>query len=180
MELCSHLSPALGMEHTCPGGADSGCGVLDKEKETQVCVCVCACACVRVCGVWCVCACACVCVCNVEPLSCIPFSHSLRQEPEHVQDFKALLLSAALQFPVFLTELLVVINIETGRHQWRAIFTPLYFLSGAVIVPCVWACWRKRGVDVCMLNCYYCSLVVFPKWLLCTEMCLSERLLHMM
>ena len=78
-----------------------------------------------------------------------PLSLPLRQEPEHVQHFKALLLSAALQFPVFLTELLVVINIETSRHQWRAIFTPLYFLSGAAIIPCVWACWRKRSVDVC-------------------------------
>ena len=34
MELCHYLSPALGVEHTCAGGADSRCGVLDKEKET--------------------------------------------------------------------------------------------------------------------------------------------------
>ena len=100
----------------------------------------------------------CVCVClYIQAMTAssnsavfpFPLSLPLRQEPEHVQHFKALLLSAALQFPVFLTELLVVINIETSRHQWRAIFIPLYFLSGAAIIPCVWACWRKRSVDVC-------------------------------
>jgi len=79
----------------------------------------------------------------------------LRQEPEHVHHFKALLLSVALQFPVFLVEVLVVINLETGQmHPWRAIFTPLYFLAGASIAPCVWACWRKRSVDVRMSNCF--------------------------
>ncbi len=59
-----------------------------------------------------------------------------------------MLLSASLQFPVFLTELLVAINLETGRHQWRAIFTPLYLLSGLSIPVCVWSCYRKRGVEV--------------------------------
>ncbi len=59
-----------------------------------------------------------------------------------------MLLSAFLQFPVFLTEILVAINLETERHQWRAIFTPLYLLSGLSIPACVWSCYRKRAIEV--------------------------------
>ena len=63
-----------------------------------------------------------------------------------------MLLSATLQLPVFIAELLVVINIETGAHSWRAVFTPLYLLCALSIPACVWECWRGRGVELELLS----------------------------
>ena len=57
-------------------------------------------------------------------------------------------MSSLLQFPIFLTELLVAVNLDTGDHQWRAVFTPLYLLPLLYTPPCIWGCFRKRNVDV--------------------------------
>ena len=59
--------------------------------------------------------------------------------------FVAMLQFAILQFPIFLTELLIVVNIESnGRHSWTAIFTPMYVLSFLSIGACILSCCIKR------------------------------------
>ena len=59
--------------------------------------------------------------------------------------FVAMLQFAILQFPIFLTELLVVVNIESnGQHSWTAIFTPMYVLSLLSIGACILSCCIKR------------------------------------
>ena len=90
------------------------------------------------------------CHCGLTDAHSLPPSLSLppRQEPENVYHFKALVLSPILQLPVFLTELLVAINLDTGDHLWRAIFTPLYILLPLYLLPCIWSCLRKRSVEV--------------------------------
>ena len=89
-------------------------------------------------------------------------THSLglhRQESEHLYHFKALILSTLLQLPIFLTELLVAINLDTRAHQWRAIFTLLYALPLIYTFPCIWSCFRKRMLDVShTLTSLYCII----------------------
>ena len=71
-----------------------------------------------------------------------------REEDEHVYQFKAMLTSASLQVPIFLTELFISINIDTNSMPWSAVFTPLYLLWFLSIPSCIWGCYRKRSVEV--------------------------------
>ena len=67
-----------------------------------------------------------------------------RQDHTYKQQLVTMLQYAILQVPVFLTELLVVINIESNsRHSWTAIFTPLYILSFLSIAACILSCCIK-------------------------------------
>jgi hypothetical protein len=84
-----------------------------------------------------------------------------QQDPDNVYHFKALILSPLLQLPVFLTELLVAINLDTGAHLWRAIFTPLYILPLLYILPCIWGVYRKRSVDLEVLGIFSLLQVIF-------------------
>jgi hypothetical protein len=84
-----------------------------------------------------------------------------REEREHLYHLKGLILSPLLQFPIFLAELLVAVNLDTGDHQWRAVFTPLYLLPLLYIPPCIWGCFRKRNVDLELLGIFSLVQVIF-------------------
>ena len=64
--------------------------------------------------------------------------------------------SAGLQFLVFLTELLIAINIDTqDTIPWSVVFVPMYILSIVSIPTCIWNCYRKRSIEVCMYVCIF-------------------------
>ena len=79
-----------------------------------------------------------------------------------------MVVSVLLQFLLFVTELLAVVNIDTGGPiPWSAVFSPLYLLVFASIPTCLWNCYRKRGVEVRVrshdnfLNCFYIMVIMF-------------------
>ena len=72
----------------------------------------------------------------------------LREDEDQRIHFKAMIVSSVLQGILFLQEILIVINVESGKHEWRAIFTPAYLLCLLCIFACIWSCWRHRGVEV--------------------------------
>ena len=93
------------------------------------------------------CVCVCVCVCVVVVV--VVLLGTCRQDESHQYHFKALIVSAVLQLPLFLTEILIAVNIDSGGVMpWRSVFTPLYLLIILSIPSCVWACWRKRTYEV--------------------------------
>ena len=69
-----------------------------------------------------------------------------REEEEHSHHITALLLSAGLQSLLWVTEVLIAVNIDTGRLPWSATFSPLYLLAVVSVPACIWNCWRKRRV----------------------------------
>lgn len=71
-----------------------------------------------------------------------------REDEDQRIHFKAMIVSAVLQGILFLQEILIAVNVESGKHKWRAIFTPAYFLCLLCIFACIWSCWRRRGVEV--------------------------------
>ena len=90
--------------------------------------------------------------------------YAYRQDDNGKRHFVAMLQFAILQFPIFLTELLIVVNIESnGRHSWTAIFTPMYILSFLSIAACILSCCVKRfsvEVKINIMNSYYCYLIL--------------------
>ena len=75
----------------------------------------------------------------------VSFFTQYRQDDVSKRNFVAMLQFAILQFPIFLTELLIVVNIESnGRHSWTAIFAPMYVLSFLSIAGCILSCCVKR------------------------------------
>lgn len=77
--------------------------------------------------------------------SYMPFMLLCRNDSEQKRHFVAMVLSFILHIPLFLTELLVVINIEADSvHSWTAIFSPMYLLSILCIGSCVLSCCLKR------------------------------------
>lgn len=78
---------------------------------------------------------------------------SLRRDSEHKKLFAAMIVSSVLQLPLFVTELMVVINLENGGlFRWTAVFTPLYFLALLSIAPVLWSCCLKRTFDIGLLS----------------------------
>ena len=71
-----------------------------------------------------------------------------REDEEHSHHVTAILLSAGLQFLLWLTEVLTAVNIDTRRMPWTAAFSPLYLLALVSVPACIWGCWRKRRVEV--------------------------------
>ena len=71
-----------------------------------------------------------------------------RQEDDHKHHFISLILSTVLQFFLTISELLVVINLDTSSMPWSAVFTPMYIMAVASIPVCIWGCWKKRGIEV--------------------------------
>ncbi|XP_065884380.1 transmembrane protein 185B-like [Dysidea avara] len=76
----------------------------------------------------------------------------LREDEDQRIHFKAIIVSSILQGILFLQEILIVVNVESGKHEWRAIFTPAYFLCLLCIFACIWSCWRRRGVELELLG----------------------------
>ena len=116
-----------------------------------------------------------------------------RQDHTYKQQLVTMLQYAILQVPVFLTELLVVINIESNsRHSWTAIFTPLYILSFLSIAACILSCCIKvftvevemklNIIYVFVLNFYstcfcFCSLKCWPLLTYCSCFSLEFNLM---
>ena len=71
-----------------------------------------------------------------------------RQEEEHSHHITALLLSVGLQSLLWVAEVLIAVNIDTGGLPWSAAFSPLYLLAVASVPACIWSCWRRRRVEV--------------------------------
>lgn len=64
-----------------------------------------------------------------------------------------MIISASLQFLVFLTELLIAINIDThDTIPWSVVFVPMYILSIVSIPTCIWNCYRKRSIEIELLS----------------------------
>ena len=72
-------------------------------------------------------------------------SPSVRHGKEQKRHFAAMLQTFFLHLPLFLTEILVVVNAEAGGTlSWTAIFTPMYVLSGLSIAACIIGCCIKH------------------------------------
>lgn len=57
--------------------------------------------------------------------------------------------SLILQFILFVTEILLAVNLDTGRILWAAVFIPLYILALISIPSCILSCCiRKCSVEV--------------------------------
>ena len=97
---------------------------------------------------WMVCVRACVRACVCYDLHVIYLYVFYREDEEQRINLKAMILSGILQTIVFLQEILIVVNVESGEHKWSAIFTPAYFFCLLCIGACIWSCWRSRGVEV--------------------------------
>ena len=140
MELWCSILPYLAMECCVDDCFDRWYNHFHKKKRIEVCVCVCVCICVGVCM-------------YLRDLDVIYF---YREDEEQRINLKAMILSGILQTIVFLQEILIVVNVESGEHKWSAIFTPAYLFCLLCIGPCIWSCWRSRGVEVMILHITSC------------------------
>ena len=90
----------------------------------------------------------CVCVHVYVYLQDLDVIYFYREDEEQRINLKAMILSGILQTIVFLQEILIIVNVESGKHKWSAIFTPAYLFCLLCIGACIWSCWRSRGVEV--------------------------------
>ena len=86
----------------------------------------------------------------------------IRDDSELRYQFKSMLLSVLFQFFLFLTQLLVAINIDTSSIPWSAAFSPLFILPFLSSPACFWNCYRKRSYEVivCTCNCIFVYMYI--------------------
>lgn len=78
-----------------------------------------------------------------------------RLEGEGYIQYKAMLISLALQLLLFMFELLICDKLENKRHLWILVFIPLIFISVISILVCIWAVKHDRSFELelfCSVN----------------------------
>lgn len=78
-------------------------------------------------------------------IGCWVKKKNARYGKEQKRHFGAMLQTFFLHLPLFLTEILVVVNTEAGGSlSWTAVFTPMYVLSLLSIAACIISCCIKH------------------------------------
>jgi len=82
-------------------------------------------------------------------LSNNPINLVQRIEGEAYVQYKAMIITLALQILLLMFELLICDNLESPqRHSWILVFIPLIFISIISIAICIWAVKNDRSFDV--------------------------------
>ncbi|KAF2369175.1 Transmembrane Fragile-X-F-associated protein [Trinorchestia longiramus] len=77
-----------------------------------------------------------------------------RLEGQSSIQYRALLISLGIHLFILLFELLLADNLETGRHSWLSVFTPLIVISLVSIAACIWGVKHNRSIELEL----YCSV----------------------
>ena len=71
-----------------------------------------------------------------------------REDSELTYQFKSMLLSVFFQSFLFITQLLIAVNIDTSSMPWSVTLSPLFLLPFFSVPSCLWNCYRKRSYEV--------------------------------
>ncbi|XP_018006602.1 transmembrane protein 185A [Hyalella azteca] len=77
-----------------------------------------------------------------------------RLEGQSAIQYRALLISLGIHLFILLFELLLADNLETGRHSWLSVFSPLIVISLVSIAACIWGVKHNRSIELEL----YCSV----------------------
>uniref|UniRef100_A0A6A7G8K4 Transmembrane protein 185A-like n=2 Tax=Hirondellea gigas TaxID=1518452 RepID=A0A6A7G8K4_9CRUS len=77
-----------------------------------------------------------------------------RLEGQSSIQYRALLISLGIHLFLLLFELLLADKLNTGRHSWLSVFTPLIVVSLLSIAACIWGVKHNRSIELEL----YCSV----------------------
>ncbi|XP_019852342.1 PREDICTED: transmembrane protein 185B-like [Amphimedon queenslandica] len=88
-------------------------------------------------------------------------SRDYREDSELLYQFKSMLLSVFFQSFIFITLLLIAVNIDTSSMPWSVSLSPLFLLPFFSIPSCLWSCYRKRSYEIEVMSMAFLLQFIF-------------------